>query len=270
MLATGREDALSYCHRIQEQIRRHAFEEKRVALNLESKQRGVFCSLLFPALYNCMRMSSLRFLVPRIPRPIIRSALRAHRGVPSREASRTLSTVSPSQLPKKPDTSLSGRLRDLSRRYGRAAIGVYFGISVIDYLVAFGLVHQLGAERIGDYEDRFFNLVKHYTGWHKQSNSVQDAADSMVVDTANKLESIATPDQSGDLDDKKSSNQPKKGGLWTEAVIAYGIHKALFIFIRVPITVAITPSIVKSLVKRGWKIGPAAASVEATKSISKP
>ena len=38
-------------------------------------------------------------------------------------------------------------------------------------------------------------------------------------------------------------------GLWTELALAYAIHKSL-IFIRVPITAAVTPKVVKML--RGW------------------
>jgi len=44
-------------------------------------------------------------------------------------------------------------------------------------------------------------------------------------------------------------------GLWTEILLAYGIHKTLVIWIRVPLAVAITPKIVKVLRARGWKIG---------------
>ena len=38
-------------------------------------------------------------------------------------------------------------------------------------------------------------------------------------------------------------------GIWTELALAYAIHKSL-IFIRVPITAAVTPKVVKML--RGW------------------
>jgi N-terminal acetyltransferase 2 len=44
-------------------------------------------------------------------------------------------------------------------------------------------------------------------------------------------------------------------GLATQLALAYAIHKS-FIFIRVPITAAITPRIVKQLRSWGWHIGP--------------
>lgn len=43
-------------------------------------------------------------------------------------------------------------------------------------------------------------------------------------------------------------------GIWTQLLIAYGVHKSLF-FLRIPITLAITPKVVKTLRGWGWKIG---------------
>ena len=42
-------------------------------------------------------------------------------------------------------------------------------------------------------------------------------------------------------------------GLWTQVALAYAIHKSL-IFIRVPLTAAITPKVVKVLRQWGWDI----------------
>ncbi|RCK67878.1 N-terminal acetyltransferase 2 [Candida viswanathii] len=53
---------------------------------------------------------------------------------------------------------------------------------------------------------------------------------------------------------------------WTEFAIAYGIHKSL-IFIRVPITAAITPGVVKLL--RGWGFRIGTDKLSTTASIAK-
>lgn len=157
------------------------------------------------------------------------------------------------QPPTKPDTSLTGRMKDLSKKYGRAAILVYLGISLIDFGVAFAAVHALGTDRIGSYEDALFRTIKDWTGYKKKTvNQVQQATEDVVQDTASQAQ---------------EASGTGKASLWTEVVIAYGIHKALFIFIRIPVTVAITPAIVKGLVKRGWKIGPAAASAAKPKTV---
>jgi hypothetical protein len=43
-------------------------------------------------------------------------------------------------------------------------------------------------------------------------------------------------------------------GIWTQLALAYAIHKS-FIFIRVPLTAAVTPKVVKTLRGWGWDIG---------------
>lgn len=47
--------------------------------------------------------------------------------------------------------SLSARFRKLSREYGRAAVGVYFLLSICDYPFFFLLVKAVGTERVGEY-----------------------------------------------------------------------------------------------------------------------
>ena len=43
-------------------------------------------------------------------------------------------------------------------------------------------------------------------------------------------------------------------GLWTQLALAYAIHKS-FIFVRVPLTAAVTPKVVNTLRSWGWDIG---------------
>lgn len=50
--------------------------------------------------------------------------------------------------------SMTQRFRKLSREYGRAAVGVYFLLSVLDYPFFFLLVKAVGTERIGQYMPR--------------------------------------------------------------------------------------------------------------------
>lgn len=48
---------------------------------------------------------------------------------------------------------LSARLRKLSREYGWAAVGVYLGLSVLDFPFCFLLVRVVGTDRIGEESD---------------------------------------------------------------------------------------------------------------------
>ncbi len=45
-------------------------------------------------------------------------------------------------------TSLSARLKKLTREYGWVSVGVYFGLSVLDFPFCFLLVRMVGTERI--------------------------------------------------------------------------------------------------------------------------
>lgn len=54
-------------------------------------------------------------------------------------------------------------------------------------------------------------------------------------------------------------------GIWTQLALAYAIHKS-FIFIRVPLTAALTPKVVKVLRGWGWDIGKRTKSAAKTAS----
>jgi hypothetical protein len=51
-----------------------------------------------------------------------------------------------------PALSLSQRLKRLSKQYGWLAVGVYFGLSAIDFPFCYLAVRMLGTERVGYYE----------------------------------------------------------------------------------------------------------------------
>jgi hypothetical protein len=68
-----------------------------------------------------------------------------------------------SSSPKEPSSgggSLSQRLRTLSREYGWAALGVYLGLSALDFPFCFVAVRLLGVERIGHWEHVVVSSVK--------------------------------------------------------------------------------------------------------------
>lgn len=70
------------------------------------------------------------------------------------------SSTSNSNTSAKEDNSLSQRLRTLSREYGWAALGVYLGLSALDFPVCFVAVRLLGVERIGYWEHVVVSSVK--------------------------------------------------------------------------------------------------------------
>lgn len=58
-----------------------------------------------------------------------------------------------------PAPSVSQRLKKLSREYGWTAVGVYLGLSLIDFPLCFMAVRLLGTDRIGHYEHVLKNAL---------------------------------------------------------------------------------------------------------------
>ncbi|KAJ5963359.1 uncharacterized protein N7479_003235 [Penicillium vulpinum] len=132
--------------------------------------------------------------------------------------------------------SLSQRLKKLTREYGWAALGVYLGLSALDFPFCFAAVRLLGVERIGHYEHVVVGFVKDKLKgvWPQTGGSEAE-------------------DGQGQLAQAEERNQ-EEASIWTQLVFAYAIHKS-FVFIRVPLTAAVTPKVVKTLRGWGWDIG---------------
>lgn len=145
---------------------------------------------------------------------------------PSRLAPVPPSPSSPPILPPRP--SLSERLKHLIKSYGWYALGVYLVLSALDFGVAFVGVNLLGAE-----------YVSHVTASVK----------SMVTDLI-----YSKPAEPG-LDEIESTKNPQTTGhegLYAMLVLAYTIHKTLFVPVRVGLTAAFTPRLVAWLTRKGW------------------
>jgi len=115
------------------------------------------------------------------------------------------------------------RLRILFKKYRWPALGVYVGLGALDFGVAFVGVKSFGTEAIGRYEKIILERVEEKTGWKTKG----------------------TPEQ-------YKVKQGETASIWTEIALAYTIHKTLFALIRVPLTVAITPALVRSYQRRGY------------------
>lgn len=78
-------------------------------------------------------------------------------------------------------TSLSQRLKMLSREYGWSALGVYLLLSAMDFPFCFAAVHFMGADRIGHYEQVIVDSFKAAAGTilpSVQEEQAKDAASS--------------------------------------------------------------------------------------------
>lgn len=126
-------------------------------------------------------------------------------------------------------------IKALVKEYGYSALGVYLFLSALDLPLCYALVHLLGKEEIEKYE----NSIKQYFGYGKSDQELEK------IQEINRIHDEDQPEETSFL----------PWFSWTEFAIAYGIHKSVFIFVRVPLTAALTPGIVKILRGWGFKIG---------------
>ncbi|KAJ5715002.1 uncharacterized protein N7483_012183 [Penicillium malachiteum] len=133
--------------------------------------------------------------------------------------------------------SISARLKKLSREYGWAALGVYLTLSAMDFPICFAMVRLLGVERIGHFEHAVVESVKGVfpSLFPKKETQTEEGEVGAIVEA------------------EKSSLE--EASIWTQLALAYAIHKSVFIFVRVPLTAAVTPKVVQTLRRWGWDIG---------------
>jgi N-terminal acetyltransferase 2 len=168
--------------------------------------------------------------------------------------------------------SLSQRLKALSREYGWTAVGVYLSLSVLDFPFCFLAVRALGAERVGRWEqiavDKAWAILSvPFPGLAKKPESVGDIAEDAPERESGLVTAVNdhNGEETASMFDTSIIFAPEYKlitfvvGIWTQLALAYAVHKS-FIFIRVPLTAAILPSVVKQLRRWGWNVGRRALS----------
>ncbi|KAL8937727.1 MAG: hypothetical protein Q9211_003540 [Gyalolechia sp. 1 TL-2023] len=154
-----------------------------------------------------------------------------------------------------PSLSLSQRLRKLSREYGWSALGVYMLLSALDFPFCFLAVRWVGTEKIGHWEsvivDQFWRLFDLLPFSSRSEPQVVQA----VEGTGPNIDGSEVVEGYGHgLKEAEERNKSEDASIWTQLALAYAIHKS-FIFLRVPLTAAVTPNVVKLLRRWGWDIG---------------
>ncbi|CAI2172138.1 6390_t:CDS:1 [Funneliformis geosporum] len=142
--------------------------------------------------------------------------------------------------------SVTERFKILTKKYGMSAITVYLIISAIDLGLTFILIQIGGADRVKKIEDWFAETFGDWIVLRKNSSEKEEDGQQGIVVTTD------TDDESVIINvDKRLKNTPS----WASTfVIAYGIHK-LLVPLRLGLTAAITPALVRKLKRMGWNIG---------------
>jgi hypothetical protein len=125
--------------------------------------------------------------------------------------------------------TFSERLKHLIKAYGWYALGVYLLVGAIDFGVAFAAVNLIGAEHV---------------------SRVATAAKESVYGIFG-----SRPPEPGRDEMDRAVGHPHPGareGLYAMIVLAWTVHKTLFLPVRVGLTAAFTPRLVNWLRSRGW------------------
>ncbi|SPQ22223.1 b5ad534c-532b-4aba-a319-0cdec13c05c9 [Thermothielavioides terrestris] len=150
--------------------------------------------------------------------------------------------------------SLSARLKKLSKEYGWTSVGVYLGLSVLDFPFCFLLVRTVGTEKIAHLEHIVVSNVQKVipervqAWWREYRQALEEARRERAGETA-ELAVIYHG-----VEEAEQRSKQEGASLATQLALAYAVHKS-FIFLRVPLTAAVTPKVVKVLRSWGWQIG---------------
>jgi len=176
-----------------------------------------------------------------------------------RHSSTKTSPHVPPTLPNNPEPTLtiSQRLKKLSREYGWTAVGVYLALSALDFPFCFLAVRLLGTERIGRWEsavvDTFWSIISiPFPSLGHQPQTVGEESEDPVQADVDRREGRKPWDHG--VAAAQKANEGDQASIWTQLALAYAVHKS-FIFIRVPLTAAVLPKVVKTLRAWGWKVG---------------
>jgi len=199
-------------------------------LSLRAFGRPLYYMSTAPLLPVTRQTQAASLSLSRTPPPP--SRIRIGRLSPTSFESRRYSSPPPSPTASEQgSTSLGGRLKQLIKAYGWYALGMYIVIGFVDFGIAFGMVHFIGAETV--------------SRW--------------VVEGKAAVISIIHPDRDApghseiDLPEHHhAASQGGREGLIAMVVLAYAVHKTLFLPFRVGLVAAITPKFVNWLTRRGW------------------
>ncbi|KAH7149497.1 hypothetical protein B0J13DRAFT_307027 [Dactylonectria estremocensis] len=153
-------------------------------------------------------------------------------------------------------TGIKARLKKLIKDYGWVTLGVYIGLTILDFPFCFLFVRAVGTEAIGKVEhsitSTFKEMIPEYVkeAWHSVWQSFKKAEAKALGDDdiSDKME-MATWGV-----ERANERNNNAASLATQLAFAYAIHKS-FIFLRVPLTAWLTPRVAKLLQSWGWKIG---------------
>lgn len=157
----------------------------------------------------------------------------------------TIKSSTPNAKTPDPLAKRATGIKALMKEYGYSALGVYLGLSAIDLPLFYLLVHSMGKEEIEYYE----NKVKQTFGFGMTDEELKKKHEIDQIHAEHERNEQAHDHEASASESQSTLLYVLSQFSWAEFAIAYTLHKS-FIFLRVPLTAAVTPPVVKVL--RGW------------------
>ena len=140
------------------------------------------------------------------------------------------------------DPSVKGKFKTLMRKYGWATVVVYLLFSVVDFGIAFFAINLVGAEHVRRGQDYVLDTLVYGT---KRDNELIKQGTAEANGVLSFLKDWLDRHKEKEREQAKESKKGGSSGMAATAVLAYTIHKTLFLPLRLGATAAATPAIVR-------------------------
>lgn len=140
------------------------------------------------------------------------------------------------------DPSVKGKFKTLMRKYGWATVVVYLLFSVVDFGIAFFAINLVGAEHVRRGQDYVLDTLVYGT---KRDNELVKQGTAEANGVLSFLKDWLDRHKEKEREQAKESKKGGSSGMAATAVLAYTIHKTLFLPLRLGATAAATPAIVR-------------------------
>lgn len=196
---------------------------------------------LYPRRPLLRQLESLRLSSSTSPtRPFFTSSFRGYSTNANSEGPSSSSTTAEADN----KAGLMGKLKELTRKYGWATVVVYLIFSAVDFGVCFFLINLVGAEHVRKGQDYVLDALVY--GTPKRKDVLLQAGEQNGNGILGFLKSWREKHKLEDVENAANSSKSSgSSSLWATAVLAYGIHKTLLLPVRLGLTAAATPAIVK-------------------------
>jgi Protein of unknown function (DUF1279) len=134
-----------------------------------------------------------------------------------------------------------GKLRQLMKQYGIPGIAVYLTLGMVDLGATYFTIQMVGAEKVKELENWVKSSFGRFGVWNKKNHDEPDTTATTlgVGGVLGELEAEVTAEGA----------KPSVASIF---ILAYGIHKTVFLPFRLGVTAAITPWVVRRLGAMGW------------------